>query len=58
LKEISEGVLFFSLGQLLQFLFNIRMPKPVTAEFLKVQDEYLQTETAEKGITDIADQDI
>lgn len=40
---------------LLRSLFNIRMPKPVTAEFLKVQDEYLQTETAGKGITDIAD---
>jgi len=40
---------------LLRSLFNIRMPGPVTAEFLKVQDEYLQTETAEKGITNIAD---
>jgi len=40
---------------LLRSLFNIRMPGSVTAEFLKVQDEYLQTETAEKGITDIAD---
>lgn len=31
------------------------MPKPVNPEFLKVQDEYLQTVTAEKGITDIED---
>lgn len=40
---------------LLRSLFNIRMPKPVSEEFLKVQDEYLQAELAEKGITDIAD---
>lgn len=36
---------------LLRSLFNIRAPKPVNPEFLKVQDEYLQTVTAEKGIT-------
>ena len=40
---------------LLRSLLNIRMPKPVTPEFLKVQDEYLQTVTAEKGITNIED---
>lgn len=40
---------------LLRSLFNIRMPQPVSEEFLKVQDEYLQTETAGKGITDAAD---
>lgn len=40
---------------LLRSLFNIRMPKPVAPEFLKVQDEYLQTVTAEKGITNIED---
>lgn len=38
---------------LLRSLFNIRMPQPVSRAFLKVQDEYLQTETAEKGITDL-----
>lgn len=40
---------------LLRSLFNIRMPQPVSEEFLKVQDEYLQIETAEKKVTDIAD---
>ncbi len=40
---------------LLRSLFNVRMPRPVTDEFIRVQDEYLQTITAEKGITDIAD---
>lgn len=40
---------------LLRSLFNIRPPRSARKEFLKVQDEYLQTETAEKGITDLAD---
>lgn len=40
---------------LLRSLFNIRMPKPASSEFLKIQDEYLQEETAQKGITDIKD---
>lgn len=38
--------------QLLRALFNIRMPKETNAEFLRIQDEYLQSEIAEKGITD------
>lgn len=38
--------------QILRALFNIRMPRENDIEFLQVQDEYLQTELAEKGITD------
>ena len=41
--------------RLLRSLFNIRMPKAVTDDFLQIQDAYLQEETAQKGITDIAD---
>ena len=41
--------------QLLRGLMNIRAPRRMDAEFLKTQDEYLQAETAAKGITDIAD---
>lgn len=41
--------------RLFRSLFNIRPPKPVSENFLKVQDEYLQEETVRKGITDIAD---
>lgn len=40
---------------LLRSLFNVRMPSPVSDDFLKIQDAYLQEETAKKGITDIAD---
>ena len=40
--------------RLLRSLFNIRMPGVIGEDFLKVQDEYLQTELKEKGITVLA----
>ncbi len=40
---------------LLRSLFNIRMPKPITEEFLTVQNAYLQEETKRKGITALSD---
>ena len=41
--------------QLLRGLLNIREPRRGSPDFLKIQDEYLQEETAAKGITDVAD---
>ncbi len=41
--------------RLLRSLFNIRMPKETSEEFLRVQDEYLKEESKRKGITDIKD---
>ncbi|MCD8380685.1 MAG: protein-ADP-ribose hydrolase [Lachnospiraceae bacterium] len=41
--------------RLLRALFNVRMPRPVSQEFLTVQDVYLQEATRQKGITNIAD---
>lgn len=38
--------------KLLRSLFNIRAPKPVSEEFISVQDEYLRGEIASRGITD------
>ena len=38
--------------QLLRALLNVRSAKAATDEFLRVQDEYLQNELAEKSITD------
>lgn len=38
--------------RLLRSLMNIRSPRPIGAEFLKVQDEYLSEEVKEKGIID------
>ncbi len=46
--EVSEQ------RRLLRSLFNIRMPRPVSREFLKIQDAYLQQAIAQKGITDIS----
>ena len=40
--------------KLLRSLFNVRMPKSIDEDFLKIQDEYLREETVQKGITDIA----
>lgn len=40
---------------LLRTLMNVRMPKPVTEEFLRIQDEYLQQRSIERGITDAED---
>lgn len=40
---------------LLRSLFNVRIPQAVSREFLEVQDAYLQTVTAEKGITELSD---
>ena len=40
---------------LLRSLMNVRPALPTDMDFLTVQDAYLQEETAQKGITDIAD---
>ena len=41
--------------QLLRGLMNVRAPHSIGADFLQVQDDYLQDETAAKGMTDLAD---
>lgn len=41
--------------QLLRGLMNVRAPQRIGPDFLQVQDDYLQDETAAKGITDLAD---
>ena len=40
---------------LLRSLVNIRLPLPVSSEFLQIQNEYLKEVNRERGITDIAD---
>ena len=40
---------------LLRGLMNVRRPAGIGTEFLQMQDEYLQGETAAKGVTDVAD---
>ncbi len=38
--------------RLLRTLMNIREPKPISKEFLEIQDQYLSEEVAEQGIVD------
>ncbi|MBQ8093908.1 MAG: macro domain-containing protein, partial [Clostridia bacterium] len=40
---------------LLRALMNVRLPKPISEDVLKVQDEYLSEENRRAGITDIKD---
>ena len=40
--------------RLLRSLMNIRPPKPVSEEFLTIQDEFLKKKISSKGVTDIA----
>lgn len=47
--------MYSSKKRLLRALFNVRMPRSTSQEFLTVQDAYLQETTRQKGITDIAD---
>ena len=42
--------------QLMRSLLNIRMPMPVTQEFLQAQDAEIQAQLADKGVVEIADQ--
>ena len=54
-RDISIPAEPESQRQLLRGLMNIRNPQPIDADFLTVQDDYLQGELAAKGITDIED---
>ena len=38
---------------LLRSLMNVRPPRPVSGDFLKIQDEYLMERNIERGITDV-----
>lgn len=40
---------------LLRSLMNVRMPRPISDEFLAVQDEYLKDVIAERGVTRLND---
>lgn len=65
IKELLNGSSEYSAAEipadkgeqkrLLRSLMNVRMPAPVSGEFLAVQDEYLRGEIAEKGFTDAAE---
>ena len=54
-KEIPVPKAETEQKRLLRALMNIRRPMPIDDDFLDVQDEYLQAEIEEKGITDLSD---
>lgn len=41
--------------RLLRSLMNVRPPKPISEEFLNIQDAYLKERAMERGITDVAE---
>ena len=41
--------------ELLRALMNVRMPAPITEEYLRIESEYLMAETEAKGITRLGD---
>ena len=50
LEEVDIPEEYTEKRRFLRSLMNIRMPKRISREFLKVQDEFLQEEAEEKGI--------
>ena len=40
---------------LLRSLMNVRMPAPISDEYIEIESEYLREETAAKGVTRLAD---
>ena len=51
LEDISEQ------KDMLRALMNVRMPMPVTEEFLEIQDSYLQTENESMGYVSMTQQE-
>ena len=51
--EIPDNIM--EKKRILRSLMNIRMPKKMSEEVIKVQDEYLSTCAKEKGIVKLSD---
>lgn len=51
--NVSIPVEASSQRRLLRGLMNIRMPQPISEDFLMVQDEYLKEERKEKGVVEL-----
>ena len=54
-RELEVPVEAGEQKRLLRSLMNVRRPQPVSSEAVRVQDEYLQTEICEKGITEFSE---
>lgn len=60
LKERNETIEFNNLSyedkkRIYRSLCNIRDAKPISEEYLKIENEYLQEELNKKDITDVED---
>lgn len=54
-RDLSIPTGFADKQRLLRSLMNVRLPAPISAEFLKVQDAYLREQLAQRGITKMED---
>lgn len=54
-RELSVPADTAGQKRLLRSLMNVRLPRPISANFLAAQDEYLREELKHKGVTDFAD---
>ena len=54
-RDLSSPAGFADKQRLLRSLMNVRLPAPISAEFLKVQDAYLREQLAQRGITKMED---
>ncbi|MDN5316464.1 MAG: hypothetical protein PWR08_588 [Thermoanaerobacterium sp.] len=52
-KDLEIPNTYFEQIRLLRSLMNVRMPKAISEEFLRIQDEFLQNEVLRKGIVKI-----
>ena len=55
MKFVRQSIPTDKQGQenLLRSLMNVRPPRPISNDFLKIQDEYLTERNIERGITDV-----
>ena len=54
-KELQTPNSMEDKRRILRSLMNIRMPKELSSEVMKVQDEYLTERAAEKGVVNLSD---
>ena len=56
MKFVRQSIPTDKQGQenLLRSLMNVRPPRQISNDFLKIQDEYLTERNIERGITDVA----
>ena len=54
-KDLQTSKSIEEKRRILRSLMNIRMPKELSSDVMKVQDEYLTERAAEKGVVNLSD---